>query len=80
MKKHIEELEEAVLLVDMPEKGLKRGDVGVVVHVYENDVAYEVEFMTKDGHTIAVETLEAEQVRAVQANDLWQVREVSEAA
>lgn len=76
----LRELEEAVLLVDLPEKGLVKGDVGVVVHVYRDGVAYEVEFMTKDGHTVAVETLEANQVRAVQPNDLLQVRVVSEVA
>ncbi|MCY7350307.1 MAG: DUF4926 domain-containing protein [Cytophagaceae bacterium] len=80
MNTSIQELEEAVLLDDLPEKGLVKGDVGVVVHVYANAIAYEVEFMTKDGHTVAVETLEANQVRAVQPNDLWQVRVVSEAA
>lgn len=80
MNSQLEELEEAVLLVDLPAKGLVRGDVGTVVHVYDDHVAYEVEFMTKDGNTIAVETLEAVQVRPVMPRDLWHVRELSEAA
>lgn len=80
MNSQLEELEEAVLLVDLSAKGLLRGDVGTVVHVYGDHAAYEVEFMTKNGNTIAVETLEANQVRPVMPRDLWHVRELSEAA
>jgi hypothetical protein len=37
----------------------------VVVCVHANGAAYEVEFMSLDGHTIGVETLFADQLRAV---------------
>jgi hypothetical protein len=37
------ELELVVLKRDIPEHGLARGDVGTVVHVYDNGAAYEVE-------------------------------------
>lgn len=80
MEKRLHDLEEAVLLVDLPANGLVRCDVGTVVHVYGEHTAYEVEFMTKDGNTIAFETLESAQVRPVMPRDLWHVRELSEAA
>lgn len=76
----IELFKEAVLLVDLPENGLEKGDVGVVVDIYDNHKGYEVEFMTKEGRTIAVETLMAEQVRAIGKKDMWHVRELSETA
>lgn len=74
----IELFKEAVLLVDLPENGLEKGDVGVVVEIYDNHRGYEVEFMTKEGRTIAVETLMADQVRAIGNKDMWHVRELSE--
>jgi hypothetical protein len=49
----------------LPSEGLEPGDVGTVVHVYENEKAYEVESVTLDGHTAAVVNLEASQVRPV---------------
>lgn len=60
----IPEHDRIVLTCDLPEHGLKAGDVGTVVHVHENK-GYEVEFMTLDGETVAVETLEKDQVRPI---------------
>ena len=51
--------------VAVPAEGLEAGDVGTVVHVYRDGLAYEVEFTTLDGKTAAVVTLEAAQVRPV---------------
>jgi hypothetical protein len=57
------ELELVVLKRDIPEHGLARGDVGTVVHVYDDGVAYEVEFILASGETVAVLTLESDDVR-----------------
>jgi hypothetical protein len=57
------ELELVVLKRDIPEHGLTRGDVGTVVHVYGHGAAYEVEFLLGSGETVAVLTLEADDVR-----------------
>lgn len=70
----IELFKEAVILVDLPGKGLLRDDVGVVVEIYGNHEGYEVEFMTKQGRTIAVETLMPDQVRAISNMDISHVR------
>jgi len=56
----IRELDIVVLAKDLKEYQLERGDVGAVVHVYEGGKAYEVEFVTDEGKTIAVVTLSAQ--------------------
>lgn len=37
--------------------GLKKGSIGTIVHIYKKNVAAEVEFMTDEGKTIDVVTL-----------------------
>ncbi|MDT5122440.1 MAG: hypothetical protein QOC96_1922 [Acidobacteriota bacterium] len=64
------------LTEDLPEGELKAGDIGTVVHVYKDGEAYEVEFLTLDGHTAAVLTLEAAQVRPVTRQDITHTREL----
>jgi hypothetical protein len=72
----IKEHDRVVLLKDVPEEGLKAGDVGTVVHVYRNGEAFEVEFMTLDGRTVAIVTLPAIDVRTVSSRDITHVREL----
>lgn len=67
------ELETVVLLRDIPEAGLKTGDLGAVVQVYAPE-ALEVEFVTASGHTQALLTLRAGDVRPVRDDDLLAVR------
>ena len=47
------------LLVDLPDEGLKRGQVGTIVETWEPGV-YEVEFADTDGITYATVALRAE--------------------
>lgn len=72
----IKEHDRIVLNTAVPSEGLEAGDVGTVIHVYNDGQAYEVEFVTLDGHTAAVATLEAAQVRPVTRRDLTHVREL----
>ncbi len=46
-----------VLIHDVEDYDLKAGDVGAVVHCYEAGNAYEVEFVTPQGKTVALLTL-----------------------
>lgn len=69
--------ERAILTSDIPEQGLKAGDVGTVVHVYSDGAAYEIEFFALDGRTLDVVTVEAAQVRPVGHRDMLHVRELS---
>jgi hypothetical protein len=68
-----------VLTRDLPEHGLRSGDVGTVVHVYREGKAYEVEFVTGSGQTLAVETLEPKDLRPLGAGEILHSREVSAA-
>lgn len=59
----IQENEPVMLVRDLPARSLKRGDVGAVVHVYADGQAVEVEFVSGDGKTLAVETLAIDAVQ-----------------
>jgi len=47
---------------DLSHLSLEAGASGVVVHVYPNGVAYEVEFIGEDGRTLGVETMEYDEL------------------
>ena len=66
-------LDTIVLDRDVPDRGLRRGDLGAVVEVYEPD-GLEVEFVTASGRTVALATLNARDVRPVADDDLVSVR------
>lgn len=70
----IEELDRIVLTSDLPEHGLKSGDIGTVVLVHRDRAGYEVEFTTLDGETIAVVSILAGQVRPVGRQEIAHVR------
>jgi hypothetical protein len=72
-------LDIVVLNKDLPRAGLKLGDLGAVVEVYEPD-ALEVEFVTASGKTEALLTLGVADVRAVGDTDLVSVRPYSRTA
>ena len=65
----IREHNNVVLTRNIEEHGLARGDVGVAVHCYPDETAFEVEFMTKDGHTTAVLTLTKEDIRPMNQSE-----------
>jgi hypothetical protein len=73
------EHDRVVLTKALPNEGLEAGDVGTVVHVYKDGEAYEVEFLTLDGRTAAVATVQASQVRPVTGREINHVRELQPA-
>ena len=80
----ITEFDRVVLMDDIPEKKLKKGDIGTVVMIYPKvtlvsttSKGFEVEFFTLDGNTLAVETLLPNQIRPVKTNEVAHVREVA---
>ena len=75
----IKELDPVALTADLPAYGLKRGDVGTAVLVHGHGVAFEVEFVGYDGRTVALVTLERDQVRALQAGDIPHARQLAAA-
>jgi hypothetical protein len=68
-----------VLTADLPKEGLKAGDVGTVFHIHGDGAAYEVEFMTFAGKTIAIATVDVSDLRRVNERDMSHVRELASA-
>ncbi|MBW3570113.1 MAG: DUF4926 domain-containing protein [Gemmatimonadetes bacterium] len=73
------ELDTVVLVRDMPEAGLRTGDLGAIVQVYADD-AVEVEFVTASGRTLALQTLASRDLRMVRDDDLLAVRPAARGA
>lgn len=73
------ELQTVVLTHDIKVHDLREGDMGAVVNVYGNGEVAEVEFVTATGKTIALVTLNSDDVRSVESNDVLHVREFNTA-
>lgn len=71
-------LDTIVLEKDLADYGLKKGDVGAVVEVYEPD-GLEVEFVTGSGKTQALVTLKVTDVRTVGDSEILSVRSLDAA-
>ncbi len=67
------ELDTVVLTKDFKKHGLKKGDIGTIVHVYNEGRAVEVEFITA-GKTVAVITLKTSDVRSMATDEILHVR------
>jgi len=65
-----------VLAKDLPEFGLRTGDLGTVVAIYEHD-GLEIEFIKASGETQAVLTLAEADIRPIKADDIVSVRPLS---
>lgn len=68
------DLETVILTHDIKNKGLRKGDMGAVVNVYDGGKAAEVEFVTAKGKTVALITLTSSDVRDIKQNDILHVR------
>jgi hypothetical protein len=71
-----ETLEIVVLKHDIPEQGLRTGDLGTVVEIYPKD-GIEVEFVSGSGVTQALLTLNERDVRKIDARDLLSTRRLA---
>jgi Domain of unknown function (DUF4926) len=60
-KKAIELLDVVAVTEDIPERGLRRGQVGTVVEVFAPDV-FEIEFSDDEGRTYLLLPLRADQL------------------
>jgi len=72
-----------VLTTDLPEEGLRSGDIGVVVEHYpgRGDVpeGYELEFFSGTGETVAVVSVPVTSVRDATDHEVLSVRELTRA-
>lgn len=71
----LNELDRIVLTEPLPAERLVTGDVGTIVHLYEDGAAFEIEFLTLDGQTAVVATVEASKVRPVRSDEITHARE-----
>jgi hypothetical protein len=51
--------------------------VGTIVHIHRDGAAYEVEFVTLTGQTVAVATVLSSQLRPVSRQDIAHARELA---
>jgi len=72
----IRELDMVVLTCDVPEHGLKQGDVGTAVLVHKGG-GYTVEFLALNGDTVAVVTLARRQIRPVRRREVANARRLA---
>jgi len=56
---------------------LRAGDIGAVVLVHKEGQAFEVEFVTGEGRTLALLTLCRDEVRAMEAREILHARELA---
>ena len=62
------EFDRVVLVVDLPDRGLRAGTKGVVIDVHTTpSLGYEVEFFNEDGEVIEWGPVEPEQLRPYSA-------------
>ena len=71
-------LDVVVLNRDLPEHGLKSGDVGTVVMLHAS-VGYEVEYIALDGETLAVTSLAVNEVRPIARGEIAHARTIEAA-
>lgn len=65
-----------VLTRPLDEHGLAQGDVGAIVHAHDDGTAFEVEFVSGAGTTIAVVSLDANDLRPLRNSEILHVRQV----
>lgn len=72
-------LDPVVVVRDLPEHGLRAGDRGAIVEVY--DVTFvDVEFVTGGGRTQASVTLDVQDLHAISDDDVVSVRKLHRSA
>ena len=76
----IRELDTVVLVQDIGEYGLEKGDVGAVVHSYQDGKTFEVEFVTGEGDTVALVTLSEQDLRPMRRDEILHVRALTKLA
>lgn len=73
----IQEFEQVVFTVDLPEYRLLAGDVGTVADIHPSGKAYEVEVFRVDGSTLGVFTVKEGQIRPAAKNEVVHARAIT---
>jgi ATP-dependent exoDNAse (exonuclease V) alpha subunit len=77
--KVLKELDTVVITKDISNLNLVKGDIGTIVHIYGGTEGIEVEFVSGEGKTVGVETLEESDVRPMNNREILHVREMQSA-
>ena len=75
----MKELERVALTEDLPEHGLKIGDIGMILHIYADHKGYEVEFVTLNGELITLVSVYPSQIRQLEQDEIASARRVKTA-
>ena len=59
----MQELDHVALTQELPEHGLKIGDIGIILNIYGDHKGYEVEFVKLNGELIALVSVYPAQIR-----------------
>jgi hypothetical protein len=73
----LNELDTTVLMRELPDHGLVRGDIGAIVYRSADGRAFDVEFVTAGGRTVGVERLSASDIRPMRDDEILHARRVS---
>ena len=73
------ELESVVLMEDLPDHGLAKGDIGTIVLVHGEE-GYEVEFVTLTGETVGVVSLRPDQLPQAERHEISHARPLRRAS
>lgn len=73
----IQEFEQVVFTVDLPEYHLLAGDVGTIADIHPSGKAYEVEVFRVDGSTLGVFTVKEGQIRPATKNEVVHARAIT---
>ena len=76
----LKEHDVVALTTDVPEDGLKAGDVGAIVSVHGDGESFAVEVLTLDGGTAGIAIVSADQIRPVSCEDVAHTRKMTAAA
>lgn len=70
----MKELDTIILTRNIIKHNLKKGDLGSIVHIYDDGKTFEVEFITTKGKTMAVLTLNQVNIRPMIRDEILHVR------
>ena len=73
----IKDLDTVALTHDIPEHGLRQGDLGAIVFVWRDDEVFEVEFVSLTGDTITLTTLKAADLRPIGTREIAHARVIA---
>lgn len=70
----IKEHQRVISTSNLETNALKAGDVGMAIHIHRGGEAFEAKFLTPQGETAAIATVDASSIRPVTQRDMTHAR------